>query len=125
MKQAFLLSRFRGTVKRIMFLGMLLALCLGGVIGAQVHSPKQPEIKSGPGRYQIVVNPEIAADVFLLDTETGRTWVRTVITDLDGRPTIWLPKERMDSDEEFTQWSTRKLALQKLLKDTKEKNQNP
>ena len=36
--------------------------------------PKQPVV-GDLGRYQIVMNPNVRADTFLLDTETGKTWV--------------------------------------------------
>lgn len=95
---------------------LVLTLFLAGGNSAQVR--QQPEVKSVPGRYQIVINPEYRADVFLLDTETGRTWVRTEITNLDGHPSIWMPKDRIDCDEQFTEWSNKKVALQNLQRAT-------
>jgi hypothetical protein len=37
-------------------------------------------------RYQIVINPNVRAAAFLLDTATGQIWVRTQYTDLVGIP---------------------------------------
>jgi hypothetical protein len=33
-----------------------------------------------PGRYQIVMNPQIRADTFLLDTATGKIWQLAKLT---------------------------------------------
>jgi hypothetical protein len=42
------------------------------------------------GRYQIVLNRGVRADTFLIDTQTGKTWVQTEITDAEGQATIWM-----------------------------------
>jgi hypothetical protein len=59
------------------------------------------------GRYQIFFGPHARADIFLLDTQTGKVWVRTTITDAKGTPDLWLAQDRIDSDEEFAAWSKR------------------
>jgi hypothetical protein len=57
------------------------------------------------GRYQIVFNPNMRADTFLLDTETGQTWVQSeVTTDAVGKRTIWVFRERVDTWEAFSDW---------------------
>lgn len=45
------------------------------------------------GRYQIVINPHVRADTFLLDTLTGNIWVPTKLTDYLEEPILWLPQE--------------------------------
>ena len=60
-----------------------------------------------PGRYQIVFNPSIRADTFLLDTQTGKVWVRTQITDIVGDPDVWKAQDRVDNEFEFIEWAKR------------------
>lgn len=56
------------------------------------------------GRYQIVIHPSIRADTYLLDTKTGRTWQRTMYTDLKGDPEVWKILDRVDNDAELIKW---------------------
>jgi hypothetical protein len=57
------------------------------------------------GRYQIIYNPSMRADTFLLDTETGQTWVQSeVTTDAVGKRTIWVFRERVDNWQAFSDW---------------------
>ena len=37
-----------------------------------------PQQTAPNGRYVIIINPQIRADKFLLDTKTGKTWQYTV-----------------------------------------------
>src|SRR5271168_3090426 len=50
------------------------------------------------GRYQIFMNPNVRADTLLLDTQTGKTWVQTGITNVKGEPTIWMYREHVDNE---------------------------
>jgi hypothetical protein len=59
---------------------------------------------SSIGRYQLVINPTVRADTFLVDTKTGRIWSRTKITDIVGEPEVWMAEPRMDNEQEFTAW---------------------
>jgi hypothetical protein len=90
------------------------------ILMAQATTPSKPQTNPKPGvptqtvippspvgRYQIVFNPNVRADTFLLDTQTGQTWVQTQISDAAGAPTIWLFRERIDSDADFVGWSIR------------------
>ena len=56
------------------------------------------------GRYQIFFNPNVRADTFLVDTEDGRIWRMTTVTDVVGEPTVWLPERRLDNDQEVSGW---------------------
>jgi hypothetical protein len=70
--------------------------------------PTQTAVPASPvGRYQIIFNPNVRADTFLLDTQTGQTWIQTQISDAAGAPTIWLFRERIDNDADFVGWSIR------------------
>ncbi len=50
------------------------------------------------GRYQIVFGPHARADMFLLDTVTGRTWEYITYTNLEGKPDMWVEEDRIDID---------------------------
>ncbi len=110
-------------------------LLLGGAVvfaqnKSQTPSPSQTTL--APGRYQIVMNPNIARDTFLLDTQTGRVWVETEVTNIDGHPHLWKIEDRVDNQEQFTEWSTSKLeiqnyqhAVEKAAKDAASPNVKP
>lgn len=53
---------------------------------------------SGAQRFQIVSNPNARVDTFLLDTQKGKVWRMTRITDLEDQPTVWEPMEIIDPD---------------------------
>lgn len=59
------------------------------------------------GRYQIVMNPNVRADTFLLDTATRVVWHLTRFNDVKGEPTVWMVMERLDSDTEVLPWAQR------------------
>ena len=56
---------------------------------------------SGAQRFQIVSNPNARVDTFLLDTQKGKVWRMTRITDLEDQPTVWEPMEIIDPDGEI------------------------
>ena len=56
------------------------------------------------GRYVLFSNPNVRADLFLLDTQTGRIWTRLSYTDLDGQPEVWQIQDRVDSRDELGIW---------------------
>lgn len=72
--------------------GGLVLFALGALAGRQF----------GPGRYQIVFNPNVRADTFLLDTATGRVWGHPSFTAYEGDPTAWQLEKRFDDEEEWT-----------------------
>lgn len=53
------------------------------------------------GRFQIVMRDGVRADTFLLDTQEGKVWQMTTITDIEGQPTVWLFMERIDSNTDY------------------------
>lgn len=98
--------------KRIVTLAALAFLSLGVTsflmgqatpIAVKQGSTNAPSV----GRYQIFINPNVRADTLLLDTQTGKTWVQTGITNVKGEPTIWMYRERLDNEAEFADWSSR------------------
>lgn len=64
-----------------------------------------------PGRYQIIMRPNIRADTFLLDTQTGRIWIPIEYTNVKGQPTIWKYEERVDNQAAYEQWEMRQESL--------------
>jgi hypothetical protein len=55
-----------------------------------------------PGRYQIVINPQVARYTFLVDTATGRVWQLTTYTDLNDSPLTWSIMPRVDNDADIS-----------------------
>ncbi len=86
---------------------LLFVLAIFGIAYSQNPKPAQPVIQSGMnGRYQIVMNPELARNTFLLDTQTGQTWQLTQYPGLQGEPTAWTFKAKLDSEGEMMAWAT-------------------
>lgn len=67
-------------------------------ISASAQRAPSPSSEEHPGRYQLVINPNGRVDTFLIDTETGKTWQRTQLTDLEGEPEVWLYRDRIDDE---------------------------
>jgi len=61
----------------------------------------KPQQQPKQQRFQIVFNPNVRADTFLLDTEKGRVWQMTKLTDLEGQPTIWMQMDVVDETGEM------------------------
>jgi len=56
------------------------------------------------GRYQIVINPAMRADTFLLDTHTGKIWEKVQMVDAQNEPRVWIYMDRIDSLKEQFEW---------------------
>jgi hypothetical protein len=97
--------------RRLLALPVFVVLVVGiasFVMGQSAPTIKPPSVNASQvGRYQIFTNPNVRADTFLLDTETGSTWAQTQITDATGTPTIWVYRERVDNEQQFTDWAKR------------------
>lgn len=48
-------------------------------------------------RYQIVINQGVRADTFMIDTQKGKVWQLTKITDVENQPTVWQPMMVIDN----------------------------
>jgi hypothetical protein len=66
---------------RLHWVLVVAAVCVGLVIGAVLSPALIGNAQAATGtasvgvqRYQIVFNPNVRADTFLLDTQTGRVW---------------------------------------------------
>ena len=95
-------------MKTIINVSIAFAVIITGIAWAQNAKPSalpaQP-FQAGPtSRYQIVFGPHARADTFMLDTQTGRIWQRTHLTDVEGEPDIWLIQKRFDSIEDEITW---------------------
>jgi hypothetical protein len=48
-------------------------------------------------RFQLVMHPEFPGQfTYLLDTQTGALWLQKEITDLEGKPTVWIQEKFKD-----------------------------
>lgn len=83
---------------RFLFAVAMLAVVLALAAPAQAPAP------SANGRYQIVINPTVRADTFLLDSQTGRIWQVVQYDELVGEPSIWEYRTRIDNEEQFGVW---------------------
>jgi hypothetical protein len=94
------------TQRRILIVAALIVASVGTtsfLMGQAAPSTKPASTQVG--RYQIVFNPNVRADTFLLDTETGQTWVQSeVTTDAVGKRTIWVFREHVDNWQAFSDW---------------------
>lgn len=55
--------------------------------------PAQP----APPRFQLVMHPEYPGTfTYLLDTQTGALWTPKEITNLEGKPTMWVREKFQD-----------------------------
>ncbi len=91
---------------------------VAGAIAQTVRAPqsaKQPAAaaavpaQSHVGKYQLFFSPLARADVYLVDTETGKIWKPITITNakdtnLKSAPEVWVYQERVDSQRDFDTW---------------------
>ena len=107
--------------QRLALAGMLLLLFLAALVafgssapvraaaGGSTSPPPGGSIGGPPGglpgRYQIVISPHLRAETFLVDTQTGRTWIMTRYDDLEGKPSVWHYQDKVDNLDELREWS--------------------
>jgi hypothetical protein len=70
-------------------------------------------VSGADGRYQLVINPEVRADTFLLDTSTGQVWEKVRYTDMEGEPAVWESMPRLDNDDQMLSWLHRQTPKRK------------
>jgi hypothetical protein len=81
---------------------LLLAIGLSGCDNTAKAPPAPLPIapttttSTGIGRFQIVFNPQMRADTFLIDTQKGRLWQLTQFSDLPGKPSAWQEMDVLD-----------------------------
>ena len=82
----------------ILLLMVLLAGCDKPIITIDLKGQPNIPAQPAPPRFQLVVtNPERPyLFTYLLDTQTGALWRSTEITDLEGKPTLWV-QEKFDT----------------------------
>lgn len=83
---------------------------------AKAPKPAKPQTaaaaapaQSHVGKYQLFFSPHARADVYLVDTETGKIWKPITITNakdtnLKSAPEVWVYQERIDSEGDFDAW---------------------
>ena len=85
----------------LMFALWLIAACAATALIVRGQPSGRSDAAGVTGRYQIFINENARADTFLLDTHTGRVWVRTEYTDLQGNPGVWKYEDRADTLQEL------------------------
>ena len=84
-----------------------LILIVGSFLMGQ-STPKLPPVASAiTGRYQIVLNPNVRADLFLLDSQTGKVWIPIECSNCAGKPTRWKYMDRVDNEKEDDDWASK------------------
>ena len=101
---------------KLFAVALILAGCAIGQTpkAPQTTKPPKPSTEaSAPqshvGRYQLFFSPHARADVYLVDTETGRIWKPVTISNakdenLNSAPELWVYQERVDNEQEFDVW---------------------
>lgn len=97
----------RMAVVALFVVGVVVLAETPGRSNQQVSSPNPN------GRFQIVINTNVRADTFLLDTWTGKTWTPVQYTDLQEQPTIWRAMDRTDNDAALAGWLNMHQAIAK------------
>jgi hypothetical protein len=96
----------------VVFVVLVVAACAIAQTAKAPQPAKQPTAappQSHVGKYQLFFSPHARADVYLVDTETGRIWKPITITNakdsnLKSAPEVWVYQERVDSERDFDIW---------------------
>jgi len=80
----------------------LMAALMAGLVWTGRAQAAEPVKQAMPpqqqqGRFVIVFGPFARADVYLLDTQTGRTWRDVQFTSLTGQPEAWQPMPQINT----------------------------
>lgn len=105
-------------MKKLVVVVVVLIVVVGAIAQAarSPQSSKQPtgvastSAQSHVGRYQLFFSPHARADVYLIDTETGKIWKPITITNakdtnLKSAPEVWVYQERVDNERDFDAWT--------------------
>jgi hypothetical protein len=79
----------------------VVVLALGVSACGKFFETDKPKPVAKSQRYQIVFNPSVRADTFMLDTQKGKVWRLTQLTDIEGQPTVWVPMNAIDDSGEI------------------------
>lgn len=96
---------------KMMIILSLLLLLSSSTIWAEKKVGQNVEKENG--RYQLFFGPHARADIFLVDTATGKIWSNIQYTNLVGKPTVWLYQDRIDSKEEKYKWLEKQEFIEK------------
>jgi hypothetical protein len=104
-------------MKKLSVVAVVLVVVMGAIAqtARSPQSAKQPSaVSAAPsqshvGKYQLFFSPLARADVYLVDTETGKIWKPITITNatdtnLKSAPEVWVYQERVDSERDFAIW---------------------
>jgi hypothetical protein len=81
---------------------VIIGLLLASAVGSRAEESRSDLFAQQPGRYQIIISPQVARNTFLLDTATGRVWQLGVYSDLKDDPTAWIIMPRIDDDSDLS-----------------------
>jgi hypothetical protein len=101
--------------KLVVLIVFVMVACAIAQTAKAPQSAKQPtSVAAAPaqshvGKYQLFFSPLARADVYLVDTETGKIWKPITITNakdtnLQSAPEVWVYQERVDSARDFDAW---------------------
>jgi len=92
--------------RTLLFLFLCMLILVISIYGQnQQRDKKLPvQLETSAGRFQIIMNPEIRMDRFLLDTQTGRVWELAREVELQDEPRIWVVLPRIDNDQQMREW---------------------
>jgi hypothetical protein len=102
-------------MRRVLAIVLILA---GYAVGQATKAPQAARAPKSPaeaiesshvGRYQIFFSPHARADVYLVDTETGRIWKPITISNAKDdnfktAPELWVYQDRVDNETGFDFW---------------------
>jgi hypothetical protein len=99
----------------VVVVALVVAACAIAQTAKAPQPAKQPTAvtaappQSHVGKYQLFFSPHARADVYLVDTETGKIWKPITITNakdtnLQSPPEVWVYQERVDSERDFDNW---------------------
>lgn len=91
-------------MKRILFVIAILIATASAQDRPKQAAAIRTDLSPAAPRYQLFVNPNVRADTFMLDTQTGKVWRLTEFTDLLGDPDVWIPVDRVDDTQELGVW---------------------
>lgn len=104
-------------MKKVLLIVLILTGYAVGQATTKASAPKTPQAPPKPsteeadhvGRYQLFFSPHARADVYLVDTETGRIWKPMIVNNASDDnfktpPEVWVYQYRIDSGTDFDVW---------------------
>ncbi len=75
----------------LILLTVIVAGCDKPIITIDLKGQPSIPAQPAPPRFQLVMHPEFPGQfTYLLDTQTGALWNHKKVTDVEGKPTVWV-----------------------------------